>query len=152
MKRISAIALVAVLLLATVQMAGAESSSGNAQLTTGICTDATVGVSATDVNFGNIYAGGTKDATSTISVSETPGNVGQTPCEYKSISVTLSIITGSWSNTIGTMNTVVNSIVPNPVVVDSIIPATSTASFTLTTGETVPAGVYTQTITITGIY
>jgi hypothetical protein len=106
---------------------------------------ATVGIGATDVSFGSLYQGRSGTGTSTITVIETAGTDG-----FKPIEVTLSVTAGTWNN-VGIV-TIVNSVIPEVVTVNSATPVISTATLTVNVGANVEAGAHTQTITVNAVY
>lgn len=107
----------------------------------------TVGIAASDVNYGQLYQGRSGTGTSTITVTEIAGTDG-----YRPITVGLSVTAGVWTNT--GITTIVNSVIPEVVTVDSATPVISTATLTVNVGSNVPASdtPYTQTITVNAVY
>ena len=107
----------------------------------------TIGIEATNVNFGSLYQGRSGTGTSTITVTEQEGTDGYAP-----ITVGLSVSAGDWN--VDGITTIVNSVIPESVTVNSAAPATSIATLTVNVGANVPASetAYTQTITVSAIY
>jgi len=105
----------------------------------------TIGIAATDVNFGSLYQGRSGSGTSTISVTEQSGTDG-----FRPITVGLSVSSGTW-NVVG-ITTIINSLTPESVVVENTTPVTSVATLTVNVGANVPAGVYTSEITVSATF
>lgn len=110
----------------------------------GVCVEPTVGIAIPDtVSYGKLYAGETTTADLEVIVTEYVSDMG---CGTKIVPVTINVDLGAWSN-LGITSPVVESI-------SSEVETEIVKSFVLSAnvGADVPAGSYTQTITVEAVY
>lgn len=113
----------------------------------GVCGVPTIGLEldSPTLDFDKLYPGGNGEDTVEITLTEIP----EEGCDPTAIPVTLNVEQGDWSNTVGTITTT-NNVPELPIEVTDI--ETQDITFIATIGSDVPAGSYTQTITITATY
>lgn len=121
-----------------------DSKSTNTNANLGVCAVPSIGITASGVEFGKLYAGEFSTTGLEVNINE---NVEQ-GCAGKDILVSVTVTPGSWTPPENILTTV------DEATKNVMVTTTGVVNFVLkaSVGSTVPAGSYTEVITITAVY